>query len=78
MNKSVVNVNTSSLGYFPTNMFSAEHVIQSNLTDFLKFVGILLATHALISLAGFCVNLINICTGTSKMLGIIVTPNSGL
>ena len=28
----------------------------SNLTDFLKFVGILLATKGLISLAGFCVN----------------------
>ena len=33
---------------------------------------ILLATHVLISLAGFCVNVINICTGTNKMLGIVV------
>ena len=70
MKKSVVNVNTSSFNYFPTNMFSTEHVIQSNLTDFLKFVGILLATHVLISIIGFCVNFINICIGTSKMLGI--------
>ena len=44
----------------------------SNLTDFLKFVGILLATQVPISLAGFCVNFINICTGTNKMLGIVV------
>ena len=44
----------------------------SNLTDFLKFVGILLATQALISLAGFCVNFINICTSTNKMVGIVV------
>ena len=70
LKKSVVNVNTSSFSYFPINTFSVEHVIQSNLTDFLKFVGILLATHVLISLAGFCVNFINICTGTSKMVGI--------
>ena len=48
-----VNVNTSSFSYFPINMFSAEHVIFSNLTDFLKFVGILLATQVIISLAGF-------------------------
>ena len=27
MKKSVVNVNTSSFSYFPTNMFNAEHVI---------------------------------------------------
>ena len=55
--------------HFTTNTFSAEDVIQSNFY-FLKFVGILLAAHVLISLAGFCVNFINICTGTSKMVGI--------
>ena len=44
----------------------------SNLTDFIKFVGILLATQVLISLTGFCVNFINIFTGTNKMLGIVV------
>ena len=44
----------------------------SALNMLLKFVGILLATHVLISLAGFCVNFINVCTGTSKMLGSIV------
>ena len=29
VNKSVVNVNISSVSYFPTNMFSAEHVIKA-------------------------------------------------
>ena len=59
--------------YKPIELFSnsAEHVIQSNLTDFLKFVGIVLATHVLISLEGLCVNFINICNGISKMLGIL-------
>ena len=57
--------------HFTINTFSAEHVIQSNFY-FLKFVGILLAAHVLISLPGFCVNLINIGTGTSKMVGIDV------